>query len=244
MMRVKIFELIPWRSALTSAGLNGIRSNKLKLNGIFVSENLPFTLDSKELIQIDICGECFSSGCTDAGYVQVFEKDDIVVWKEPHSNGYDISVEAAGGLKAGTIYWNSAGYAAFLATLGWTDDHKTLGLPVGQVIDLWRINAAKTILPLSSSGIISFERMEEEIMGFYSVDFDAEQSKEMYFSAKKRLLNAEEDSNLTIIELKETAVKIVAMLDTNPYKEWNCIYYENGRELFPIGDNLAVRLNS
>lgn len=242
MMRVETFDLIPWRSAHTSAGLNGIPGNKLMLNDICVSENLPFTVDSKELIQIDICGECFSSGCTDEGYVQVFEKDDIVIWKEPYSEVNDISVGAASGLKAGTIYWNSAGYAAFLAALGWTDEHKTLGLLVGQVIDLWRINAAKTILPLSSSEFISFERMEEEIMGFYSIDFDAEQSKEMYLSAKKRLL-ASEDSNLSIIELKETVVKIVAMLDTNPYKEWNCIYYENGRELFPIGDNLAVRLN-
>ncbi|WP_364145557.1 hypothetical protein [Paenibacillus sp. LPE1-1-1.1] len=241
-MRVETFEVIPWRSAHTSAGLNGIPSNKLMLNGNCVSENLPFIVDSKELIQIDICGECFNSGCTDTGYVQVFEKDDIVIWKEPYSEGYDISVEAAGGLNASTIYWNSAGYAAFLAALGWTDEHKTLGLPVGQVIDLWRINAAKTILPLSSSGFISFERMEEEIMGFYSIDFDAEQSKEMFLSAKKRLLTSE-DSKLSIIELKETALKIVAMLDTNPYKEWNCIYYENGRELYPIGDNLAVRLN-
>lgn len=42
--------------------------------------------------------------------------------------------------------------------------------------------------------------------------------------------------------IAESAVKIVAMLDTKPYKEWACVYYENGVELFPIGDNLAIRL--
>ncbi|MDQ8736593.1 hypothetical protein [Paenibacillus sp. LHD-38] len=238
-MRVETCGLVPWNSGHTSAGLNNIPSNKLIVNGVCISENLPDAIGSDNLIQIDICGECFTRGCTDDGYVQVFEIDGIVIWKKPYQKGYEIS--SASGLNAGTIYWNSAMYASFLTRLGWTDDHKSIGLPIDQVIDLWRINAVKTIFPLASSRVIGFERMEEEIMGFYSTDWTAEQSKEIYLSAKERLLTAE-SSNLSIIELSETAVKIVAMLDTNPYQEWNCIYYENGVELFPIGDNLAVRL--
>jgi hypothetical protein len=60
-------------------------------------------------------------------------------------------------------------------------------------------------------------------------------------SAKSKLLTTK-SSNISITELTETPVKIVAMLDTNPYKEWDCVYLDNGVELFPVGDNLAIRL--
>jgi hypothetical protein len=132
-------------------------------------------------------------------------------------------------------------YAKFLSKLGLTDAHKTLGLPIDQVFDLWRINAVKTMFPLAAPSLFSIERIEENVMGFYSIDFTAEQSKDIYLSAKRSLLTTE-SSNISISELPESAVKVVAMLDTSPYKEWDCVYYENGVVLFPVGDNLAIRL--
>jgi hypothetical protein len=240
-MRVKTYKLIPWISGLTSAGLNNFPSNKLILNGVCISENVPDVLSCDNLIQIDICGECFMPGCTSSGYVQVFEKENIVIWKEPYNKQFEISEEPARGLNAGTIYWDSAMYAKFLSKLGLTDAHKTLGLPIDQAFDLWRINAVKTMFPLAASSLFSIERIEENVMGFYSIDFTSEQSKDIYLSAKRSLLTTE-SSNISITELTDSAVKIVAMLDISPYKEWDCVYYENGVELFPIGDNLAIRL--
>lgn len=240
-MRVTTYELIPWISGLTSAGLNNFPSNKLILNGVCISEKVPDVISCENLIQIDICGECFMPGCTSSGYVQVFEKENIVIWKEPYNKHFEISEEPARGLNAGTIYWDSAMYATFLAKLGLTDAHKTLSLPIDQVFDLWRINAVKTMFPLAASSFFSIDRIEEYVMGFYSIDFTAEQSKDIYLSAKRRLLTTE-SSNISLTELTESAVKIVAMLDTNPFKEWACVYYENGVELFPVGDNLAIRL--
>lgn len=240
-MRVKTYELIPWISGLTTAGLNNVPCNKLMLNDVCISENVPNELSFDNIIQIDICLQCFIPGCSSSGYVQVFEKENIVIWKEPYNKKNEISDESASGLNAGTIYWDSVVYAKFLSQLGLTDAHKTLGIPIDQVFDLWRINAVNTMFPFASSSFFSIEKIEENIMGFYSIDFTADQSKDIYLSAKRSLLTTE-SSNVTITELSESAVKIVAMLDTSPYKEWDCVYYDNGVVLFPIGDNFAIRL--
>lgn len=240
-MRVVIYELVPWASGLTSAGLNNIASHKLLINGICISANFPQKLEPNPLLQIDICSECFEPGCTTSGYVQVFEQDNYVIWKEPYDKEKANDVESASGIRAGTIYWESKQYAKFTAEFGFADSAKRTRLPIEQAIDLWRIQGAKTLVGLMPSHFISIDRLEEDMVGFYSENLTAKESERLYLEGKKKLLSSD-PSTLTIAELTERAVKITAMLDVNPYREWDCIYFENEKIWYPIGGNLAFCL--
>ncbi|WP_206669688.1 hypothetical protein [Paenibacillus luteus] len=221
--------------------MNNIASHKLLINGICISANFPRKLEADPLVQIDICSECFEPGCTTGGYVQVFEQDNYVIWKEPYDKDKANDVEPASGIRAGTIFWDSDQYAKFTAEFALTDLGKRTGLPIEQAIDLWRIQGAKTLFGNMSSHFVSIERLEEDIIGFYSKGLSAMQSESLYLDAKKKLLSSN-PSTLTIAELTERAVKITAILDVHPYKEWDCIYVENEKVLYPIFGNLAFRL--
>jgi hypothetical protein len=171
----------------------------------------------------------------------VFEQDNYVIWKEPYDKEKANDVEAASGIRAGTIYWGSKQYAKFTAEFGLTDSSKRTRLPIEQTIDLWRIQGAKALVGHMPSHFISIERLEEDMVGFYSVNLTAKESESLYLEGKKKLLSSD-PSTLTIAELTERAIKITAMLDVNPYREWDCIYLENEKIWYPIGGNLAFCL--
>lgn len=241
-MIVSSYELIPWYSGLTSAGLNQFASKSLLLNGIRISRNLPTIESCDNLIQVDVCDECFQPGCSSEGFVQVFGLDHFVIWKEPYIENDESRTGAIYGLKDGSIYWDASLYASFLAQFDHAaNQHHIADLTSRQAFDLWRIHGAKTIFPQHTSVYYSLERLEEEVIGFYSSEVSGERSKEIYFMAKLALQTAGK-RELTLHERPAAAVAIIAMSDSNAYMEWECIYFDNGTYYYPVGDQLVVRL--
>ncbi|MGO4549340.1 hypothetical protein AB4Z29_31640 [Paenibacillus sp. 2TAB23] len=240
-MRVSTYELISSSSGLTAAGLDQIASRSLLLNGIRISGNLPSIEIRENLIQLDVCEECFQPGCSSEGFVQVFKLANWVIWKLPYIETDEARTGAASGLKDGSIYWEASLYASFLAEFNHTANQHAAGLTSRQAFDLWRIHAVKTIFPQHISAYYSLEQLEEEVIGFYSSELSGEQSKEIYFMAKHEL-HTGGNRELSLLERPDASVAIIAMSYSNAYKEWECIYYDNGTYYYPVGDQLVVRL--
>ena len=77
------------------------------INNIKISNNFCEYELENDMLQIDICDECFSVGCSLNDYVQEIVCDKFIIWKEPliAKEPYKDFVSASAGLEQGTIIW-------------------------------------------------------------------------------------------------------------------------------------------
>lgn len=139
-------------------------------------------------MQIELCEECFQPGCRDGGYIQIFFHDQFVIWKEPYSEENRMRDEPSSALLDGTIFWDVPLHSAFTSEMTININRKKLTR--AQAFDLWRINAVKEIYTQLPFCYFDLDRIEEDILGFYSVELAAEQSEASFYAAKKKLLAA------------------------------------------------------
>ncbi|MDQ0194595.1 hypothetical protein [Paenibacillus wynnii] len=240
-MKVNSFELMSWISGKTSAGLSAIQSQKLFLNGVLFSSNIPSVYTIGNLIQIEICSECFEPECSSSGYVQVFGEDELIIWKEPLNEISDIREDPVNELIHGTVFWEKELFYSFMNEVMNNNSVHIERLSIKQAIDLWRLNALSSI---SFPRYYDFDRLEEDIMGFYSSELSSEETKHLYFKSKNNLLKLISNINsIRIVTIDENAIKLIAMIETDPYKEWNCLYINDDKIIYPIGDNYGFYIN-
>ena len=130
---------MPWTSGQTSAGLNAIQSQKLLLNGLLFATNIPTIFTIENLIQIEICSECFEPGCSSGGYVQVFDENELIIWKEPLNEISNIREEPAQELRHGTVFWERELYRSFMKETTKNNNFHSEKLSTKQAIDLCRL---------------------------------------------------------------------------------------------------------
>ncbi|MDT8901590.1 hypothetical protein [Anaeroselena agilis] len=235
-MKVENLELISWTSGLTSAGLNSIQSYKLYLNGKLASRNIPYVEFENELLQIDVCEECFTVGCSSGGYVQILKSGDTVIWKQPLVTARSRLITGAYILNYGSIYWPAERFYSFLEVFRCNEKKLSEGITPMQGIDLWAIHGNKSM----KTGVglnYPLERLEENFLVVYSDVFSNEESFDVYKRARKRLGSYKQ---CNLIEIPHKAININVMFDIDGCGIWDCLYIMDEEIVYSIGDGYGL----
>lgn len=218
------------------------------MNGLKVSRNNFCHELEDNMLQIDVCEECFTSGCASGGYVEIINCDHFVIWKEPCTYYLDDYWKShytpAYGLKQGTIFWPKDLYSHYLNAFGsslaeYKDIVQSDIIDVLQAKDLWRIYGSRC---LHSTTIDSYEleRLEEQFDFMYSEEFDHNGCHDFYIRAKEKWAKSH---SAKIVSYPTDYNKIIVAFRTiKGYKEWDAIVYVGEKLYFPVGDCFAVEL--
>lgn len=244
-MKVENLKFEKWISGLTTAGVDLITSYKVYINDICITSNLPQIDFEDDLLQIDVCTECFYIGCASGGYVQVLKDKDVIIWKEPllHTNDdYErCQYGHSYGLKYGTIFWDRGLFTTFLKHYNY-DESKILfpeRISVDQAKDMWRIYGSKCFEPKSIDSY-SIDTLERNFLAFYSEGIE---DKECINLFKKAKMDWDLAKEVNLVRLQEESQKVVAIFDfTQEFREWDFIHIDGEKILYPVGDGFAFEL--
>jgi hypothetical protein len=246
-MKVKNFKLEEWVSGKTSANLENISSYKLYINNILFSANLP-CLESGEdqLLQVEVCDQCFIPGCNLGGYVQILAVQNQIIWKAPLSvEGDESSTRQylpAGMLKYGTVFWPAETYLKFIATFDQSTNSLKLlkkDISYGQAYDLWRLHASNSICPGRNCNL-SIIQIKEKVVTIHSENHNLSNSWEIYKTATNQW---ESTKIFSWTSIPLAAEKITLYFDVKDFTQWDSIFFDEKKFYFPIGDGYAWEVN-
>jgi hypothetical protein len=241
-MKVESFELrsIP----INTQSIQDI-SYKLIINGLEIPSNLPSVEYEDDLLQIDVCEECLTIGCSSMGYVQVITANEIVIWKEPlfdDKNEHAI-YQNAFALSEGTFFWPLNIYQQLMKLYNIQFNPVKFELSSGDLkkhgYDMWRIYGSKKFESETNDSLeINF--LEEYFLTFEADNHTDEECWEIYKNAKR---NWNISSSARLIQIPEGAKKISVIFDkVTSFTEWDILYFTNEFIYYPIGDGFAIKL--
>jgi hypothetical protein len=236
-MLVEEFELVPHEEGTFF----------LKLNGNIIAEYF-YNLEAEfeRLMQIDVCSHCYYPGCSDNGFIEVFDFNNYIVWKEPLSSKYASShreFQSHSNFIQGIVFWTRAKYIEFTSLI--KQMNRSIINCFGSkptlidLMDMWRLEASKIYSPEGVSKY-SIKQIYENRIGLYNEDLSEEQCNRI-FNQAINIINSE--TTYEIIEINHLMKPIVMMFDTPIYKEWKSLYILNDEVLYSIGEGLVVRLS-
>lgn len=244
-MKVKYLKFEKWISGLTTAEINHMTSYKVYINDICITSNLPELDFEDNLLQIDVCTECFYIGCASGGYVQVLKDKDIIVWKEPllNTNGdYERSQYTHSyGLKYGTIFWDKELFNTFLKQYNYDESNILFAgnISIDQARDMWRIYGSKCFEPKSIDSY-PIDTLERNVLTLYSEGLEDEGCNNLFRKAKTDWNMAKE---VSLVRLPEKSQKVIVIFDfEQEFREWDFIHLIGEKILYPIGDGFAFEL--
>lgn len=244
-MKVESLKFEKWISGLTTAGLNQIISYKVYINEVCITANLPDIDFEDDLLQIDVCTECFYIGCASGGYVQVLGDKDIVIWKEPLLNREDDYAKCQYGhsyaLKYGTIFWDRELFTTFLKQYNYDEDKIQFSkhISVDQAKDMWRIYGSKCYEPKSIDSY-SIQTLERDFLAFYSDEMEDEECKNLF---KKSMMDWNLAKEVNLVSIPGASQKVAVIFDfTQKFREWDFAHIVGEKLLYPVGDGFAFEL--
>ncbi|NOU92128.1 hypothetical protein GC093_02610 [Paenibacillus sp. LMG 31456] len=193
-------------------------------------------------MQLDVCEMCDSQGCSDMGYIEILEEANTIIWKEPLNTHIDVEYwqyQAASGLRVGTIFWSIEDFKNLcnITNNSWERNvvsHK--GISVEDAYDLWRIYGSKCFMP-NYHYSYQLDIIEDNILGMYAIDFSEDECTELYKSLKNKWNTY---SKVELLRVSNDMRKVTFMFDTPIYREWDFIYYVEGKFFYAIGDDYLV----
>lgn len=244
-MKVENLKFEKWISGLTTAEIDHMTSYKVYINDICITSNLPAIDFEDDLLQIDVCTECFYIGCASGGYVQVLKDKDIIIWKEPLLNTNDdyerCQYTHSYGLKYGTIFWDRQLFNTFLKHYNYNESDIlfTENISVDQAKDMWRIYGSKCLEPKSIDSY-PIDAIERCFLTLYSEGLEDERCIDLFNKAK---MNWDMAKEVKLVNLPEKSQKVIAIFDfEQDFREWDFIYLNGQQVLYPVGDNFAFEL--
>ncbi len=237
-MKVKQFELHPNSDTYTY---------QLIINDKLISKRISNLYVNGNFAQIEVCEQCCEPGCSDSGYVEILEIDDIIIWKEPfQSKAYDYYCDYIDpqGLKYGPIFWTKEKYNQFIYELNKDSSNSRVevfqkGIPIDTAYDLWRINGSHSYRP-NYEHVFSIDNLIEESIGLYSENLSQRECEDIFIRSSTNLANAKE---IRLLHQQVGWSKIVMMFDSPTYREWECLYLNGSNVLYPIGDQYVISIS-
>ena len=240
-MIVDQFNLLP---------IKGSEAFQLIINNKRISDRISYLELDNDFVQIDVCSHCDYPGCSSTGYVEVLQFNDVILWKEPlkpsNFQAYYSDYDPAIGLKYGTIFWGEQDFQVLVANL----NKKLNGMRQNtfkeinciQGYDLWRIYASKCFQPEYRDSF-GLEHIEDRLLGMYAVDISEQECITIYNDVKNRFKNCNINKLMQAGKVSDQWIKLTMMFDTPNYQEWDCIYLDNDRVWYSIGDKYGVSIS-
>ncbi|MCQ4088405.1 hypothetical protein [Saccharibacillus sp. JS10] len=219
----------------------------LKLNGHVVAENF-YNLEAEfePFIQIDVCSHCHHPGCSDDGFIEVLNFDHYVVWKkslDAKSASIHRDFQSPSTFDQGTLFWAKEMYIELINVVHQMN-RSTIGCwgTVATLMDLqdmWRLEGAQICSPETDHNL-SIEQIYEKRIGLYHVDLSEKECEHIFEEATQHI---ESGTRYEIFEINSTMKPIVMMFDTSMYIEWQTVYLTDNGVLYPLGNDLAVKIS-